>query len=98
HKTSSWARQVLGGWEVNGICTIEAGNYFNVVSGRDNSGNGINLDRPDLVGNPYLSSDRAKADRIAKWFDPNAFRQNNPGTFGNVGRNLLEGPAKATVD
>ena len=54
-----------------------------------------NLDRPDLLGNPYLPSDRSKGDRIARWFDASAFRQNNPGTFGNVGRNLLEGPGKA---
>ena len=98
HKSSWVARQVLGGWEINGICTIEAGTYFNVVSGRDNSGTGINLDRPDLVGNPYLSSARSKDERIAKYFDPAAFRQNNPGTFGNSGRNVLEGPGKATID
>jgi hypothetical protein len=98
HKTSPFARQLLGGWEVNGICTIESGTYFNVVSGRDNSATGINLDRPDLAGHPYLPGGRSKAERIAKWFDPAAFRQNAPGTFGNIARNLLEGPAKATVD
>jgi hypothetical protein len=97
HK-SAWARQVLGGWEVNGITTFESGTYFNVVSGRDNSGNGINLDRPDLLGNPYLPTGRPRAQLIARWFDPNAFRQNAPGTYGNIARNLLEGPGKAVVD
>jgi hypothetical protein len=91
-------RQVFGGWEINGIATFESGTYFNVISGRDNSGNGINLDRPDLAGNPYLSGDRSKADLIARWFDPNAFRQNAPGTYGNIARNLLEGPGKEVVD
>ncbi len=91
-------RQALGGWEANGIITVESGTYFNVVSGRDNSGTGINLDRPDLVGNPRLPADSPRAELIARWFDPNAFRQNAPGTFGNAGRNLLEGPYRAAVD
>jgi Carboxypeptidase regulatory-like domain len=95
---SPFARQVFGGWEINGITTIESGTYFNVISGRDNSGNGINLDRPDLVGIPYLPSDRPHAQLISRWFDPNAFRQNAPGTYGNIARNLLEGPGKAVVD
>jgi hypothetical protein len=95
---SRLARMALGGWEVNGIVTLESGLYFNVISGRDNSGNGINLDRPDLIGNPYLPTDRPHAQLIARYFDPGAFRQNGPGTFGNFGRNVLEGPGKVAVD
>jgi len=69
-----------------------------VISGRDNSGNGINLDRPDLVGNPYLPTNRSHAELIARYFDPAAFRQNAPGTYGTFGRNMLEGPGKVAVD
>ncbi len=95
---SRLARMAAGGWEVNGIVTLESGLYFNLISGRDNSGNGINLDRPDLIGNPYLPTDRSHAQLIARYFDPGAFRQNAPGTFGNFGRNVLEGPGKVAVD
>jgi hypothetical protein len=91
-------RAALGGWELSGIVSVESGLFFNVVSGRDNSANGINLDRPDLVGNPRLSTDRSHAELIARYFDPSAFRQNAPGTFGNFGRNVLEGPGKVSVD
>src|SRR6266478_5122709 len=91
-------RTALGGWEVNGIVTLESGLYFNLISGRDNSGNGINLDRPDLIGSPYLPTDRSRAELIARYFDHNAFRQNAPGTYGNFGRNVLEGPGKVAVD
>ena len=69
-----------------------------MISGRDNSGNGINLDRPDLVGNPYLPTNRSHAELIARYFDPAAFRQNAPGTYGTFGRNVLEGPGKVAVD
>jgi len=92
------AKHVLGGWEVNGIAELESGLYFTVVSGRDNSGTGINSDRPDLVGNPHLERGRAREDLIARWFDPAAFQQNPAGTFGTAGRNILEGPGSANVD
>jgi Carboxypeptidase regulatory-like domain len=92
------ARMAAGGWEINGIISLESGPYFNLISGRDNSANGINLDRPDLIGNPFLPKDRPHAQLIARYFDPSAFRQNGPGTYGTFGRNVLEGPGKAAVD
>jgi hypothetical protein len=95
---SAFARIALNGWEVNGIITLESGLFFNLLSGRDNSGNGILLDRPDLIGNPYLPSDRPKSQLIAEWFNPAAFRQNASGTYGNFGRNVLEGPSNRNLD
>jgi hypothetical protein len=89
---------LINGWELNGIISAESGLPFNVVSGRDNSGTGVNADRPDLIGNPYLDTGRPKAERILKYFDPAAFAQNAPGTFGNAGRNLIVGPGASSVD
>jgi hypothetical protein len=89
---------ILNGWELNGITYMETGLPINVVSGRDNSGTGINLDRPDLVGNPRLESGRARGELIRRYFDPAAFQQNAAGTYGNAGRNLLTGPGVANVD
>lgn len=96
--TPGFLRQALGGWELNGIISLESGLYINVISGRDNSGTGINADRPDLVGNPFLPGNRSRGELIARYFNPDAFRQNATGTFGNAGRNLIEGPGKAGVD
>jgi len=92
------AALLLDGWGLNGIVSLESGLYFNVVSGRDNSGTGINQDRPDLTGNPFLPADRPRSQLIGRYFDPAAFRQNDPGTFGNAGRNLIAGPGEAVVD
>ena len=92
------ARWMLDGWEVNGIISLESGLRFNIVSGRDNSGTGINLDRPDLIGNPYLPADRPRSELINGYFNPAAFRQNAAGTYGNAGRNLIAGPGEALVD
>ncbi|MEX2263069.1 MAG: carboxypeptidase regulatory-like domain-containing protein [Bryobacteraceae bacterium] len=91
-------RHVLGGWETNGIVSLESGQPFNVTSGRDNSGTGINSDRPDLAGNPFLSKDRPRSELIDRWFETSAFRQNPAGTFGTAGRNLMTGPGQAVVD
>jgi hypothetical protein len=89
---------VLGNWDTNGIVSVESGLPFNVVSGRDNSGTGINSDRPDLAGDPLLPRDRPRAELIERYFNTAAFRQNPAGTFGTAGRNLLTGPGEFLVD
>jgi hypothetical protein len=91
-------RHALGGWETNGIVTFESGGWINFVSGRDNSGTGVNADRADLVGNPFLDTSRPRAQLINAYFNTAAFAQNAPGTFGTVGRNIMRGPGLANVD
>jgi hypothetical protein len=91
-------RHALGGWITNGIITLESGNWINFASGRDNSGTGVNGDRADLVGNPFLSTGRSRGELIAAYFNKAAFVQNPPGTFGTVGRNIMRGPGMAGVD
>jgi hypothetical protein len=95
---SAVVRHVLGGWETNGIVTLESGAPFSVVSGRDNSQSGVNRDRADLVGDPKLDPGRSRAALIAEYFSRAAFRTNAAGTFGSAGRNILRGPGFANVD
>jgi len=94
----SLVRYVLGGWQTNGIVTVQTGGPLTLRSGLDNSFAGINLDRADLVGDPSLGDDRPKADKILRWFNPNAFALNAPGTFGNAGRGILTGPGFFNTD
>ena len=68
-----------------------------VRSDRDNSLTGVGFDRPDLAGNPV----REHANRdgmIDQFFDIAAFVPNQPGRYGNAGRNLFSGPAQSTTD
>ncbi len=95
--SSAIVRHVLGGWSTNGIITLESGRWLSVVSGKDRSASGVNQDRADVVGDWKLSSDRPKDERIAKWFNTSAFTINQPGTFGNAGRNIVEGPGLVDV-
>src|SRR5206468_379657 len=46
------ARYVFGDWELSTIVTAGTGTPFTVVSGRNQSLDGLGADRPDLVGDP----------------------------------------------
>jgi hypothetical protein len=65
----------------------------------DNSGTGRSIlgfganDRPNLVGNP-----NASARTTLEWFNTAAFSFPAPGTFGNAGRNILDGPGFQNVN
>jgi hypothetical protein len=51
-----------------------------------------------VVGNPNLSSDRPLSQKLAQWFDVNAFTAPARYTFGNAGRTFGEGPGAVNVD
>ena len=56
------------------------------------SGFGAN-DRPNVIGDPSVPSPGPD-----RWFNPNAFALPDFGTFGNAGRNSLEGPGYRNVN
>jgi hypothetical protein len=91
-------RWVAGGWDLNGIVTLQSGSTITVVSGRDNSFTGVNQDRADLIGNPFLDTGRPRGALVDRYFNIDAFAFNAVGTFGTAGRNILRGPGDATMD
>lgn len=91
-------RNILGGWETNGIFTLSDGQPFSIWSGVDNSLSGIGLDRADLVGDPYLPSGRSTNQMINEWFNTSAFTTNALGTFGDAGRDIIVGPGLHDFD
>jgi hypothetical protein len=96
-----WVSSVFSGWQTFGIVTLQSGRPFTValLPEIDNSGTGRSVlgfganDRPNLVGDPNLST--RTADR---WFNTGAFVFPAPGTFGNAGRNILRGPGFQNVN
>jgi len=84
---------VFGDWQLSGILTHYSGSWFSVLRGNDNSLSGIGKDRPNVVGNPNVSNPT-----VQQWFNTKAFAANAPGTFGNSGRDILEGPGFFTLD
>jgi Carboxypeptidase regulatory-like domain/TonB dependent receptor-like, beta-barrel len=98
---NGWLSTILTGWETFGIVTLQTGRPFTValLSEIDNSGTGRSIlgfganDRPNVVGNPDLSSRTPE-----RWFNTAAFAFPAPGTFGNAGRNILDGPGFQNVN
>ncbi|MEK7404668.1 MAG: carboxypeptidase regulatory-like domain-containing protein [Acidobacteriota bacterium] len=91
-------RHTLGGWQVNGLVNLRTGMPMNLVSGRDVALSGTTNQRPDVVGEHRLSSDRSRADKILAWYNRAAFASPAAGTYGNIGRNALLGPASASAN
>jgi hypothetical protein len=81
----------LGGWTLSGQVRYSSGAPINILSGQDFSLTGVGFDRPDLVGDPKRSYS-SRDDRMLQYFNTGAFVANQPGQYGNVGRNLLTGP------
>lgn len=90
--------KVLGGWELGSIITLQEGRPFHVDAGRDRSLTAVRHDRSQIVGNPALPSNRSRGEKILHWFDADAFALAPEGSFGNSGRNNLQGPGLFNLD
>jgi hypothetical protein len=96
----AWSK-ILSGWQTSGIVTLQSGRPFTVALLRelDNSGTGISAlgfganDRPNVIGDPNLGEQSPE-----RWFNTSAFTLPPPGTFGNAGRNILDGPGYQNVN
>ncbi len=84
--------KLIGGWQLNGIGTILSGFPFTPLVGSNRSGDGDtrNPDRPNL--NPNFSGSIVTGNPN-QWFNPAAFLLPAAGTYGNLGRGTLTGPA-----
>jgi hypothetical protein len=94
------AAHIVGNWNVSGIWTMYTGYSFNPTNSTSVS-NSIGAptlaptERPNRLRDGNLSNDQRTIDR---WFDPAAFAIPAQFTFGNSGRNVLEGPGYFNVD
>jgi hypothetical protein len=87
------------GWQINTIATFQSGSPFTITTGTDASGTGVRSDRPNLVGDPYAGVVQPTTVPLSlQYFNPAAFAQPAPGTFGNLERNALYGPGFKSVD
>jgi hypothetical protein len=99
-KLTGFAGQLLKGWQLNNVTTLQSGQPFTVRLGFNRSGN-LNTtsfsmnDRPDL--NPGYSSNPVLGGPDRYW-DINAFALPAPNTRGNLGRNTLVGPDLINAD
>jgi hypothetical protein len=85
-------RNAIGGWQLNGMISVQSGSPINVVNGSDIALSGTPNQRPNVIGDPRLPDGRSRGEKIMGWFNAAAFAHPAKGTFGNVGRNALLGP------
>lgn len=98
---AGWATTLLSGWQTSGIISLQSGRPFTValLSDIDNSGTGRSIlgfganDRPNVNGDPHLGNPTTD-----RWFNTTAFSFPPRGTFGNAGRNILDGPGYHNVN
>ena len=92
-------QEIVGGWELSGIITWQTGNNFSVMSGANNSGSNLWVDRADSV--PGVPANMGKGSHWDwaygnGYFSKNAFT--NGASFGDTGRDAYWGPRVFTTD
>jgi Carboxypeptidase regulatory-like domain len=96
-----YLRTIAGAWEVSGIWTFQSG-FPLTINGGDGNNNSESQqygDRANYVpGQPYEVHRGSKANWLNQYFNRLAFVPNPPGTFGNTGKNILQGPGMNTAD
>jgi hypothetical protein len=90
--------QIVGGWQVASIVTLSTGNWYTVLDGNGNFANadggaGGVSQRPDQVGDPH-----ATPCIPGTFFNTCAYADPSQGSFGNVGRNTIQGPGNRVWD
>jgi hypothetical protein len=94
-----WAH-ILGNWQLAPLLRVVSGTPLPVTTGKDTSLSGINSadspERPNYVAgtDPYVASWGPKL----QYLNPAAFYANVPGTYGNLGRDVLRGPGNLQFD
>lgn len=84
-------------WQTNAIVTLRTGLAFSATVPGDipNAGAGTVYPNVSGTGNGNLPVDERTIDR---WFNTVAFTAPPQYTFGNAGRNILDGPGSRTID
>jgi len=96
-KGNPWAGRLLGNWQLGAIETLISGLPFTpqLSYNPSNDGDSRNPVRPsrnpNFTGPVILGGPN-------QYFNPNAFIQPLAGTYGNAGRNILQGPGLAETD
>jgi hypothetical protein len=78
------------GWQVGAIVQVQTGNPVNIITSNATVNGVANTLRPDVNGPVQIVGS------VDRWFDTNAFTAVS--RFGNLGRNVIIGPAFSNVD
>jgi Carboxypeptidase regulatory-like domain/TonB dependent receptor-like, beta-barrel len=96
HQLEGWLGAIANDWTVTGLVTLQSGVPIAVTQTTNfNAFAGFGVQRPNLVGNPTLPSDKRST---GQWFDTTAFAVAPQFTIGSASRNPVRGPGYKDVD
>jgi hypothetical protein len=107
--SNSLMKQILNGWTISPIISLQSGAPFSILSGTNNNFDSANANRPDLVPgvSAFLDPHRSRSAVAKEWFNTAAFIQNGPGVPGGIGpggadgntpRDYLRAPGYRDID
>lgn len=88
---AAW-KAVLGGWQLNGIVTVQSGQPFTPYTSQFDPYRNESFNRLNVVGDPHRNVPAGLA------YNPAAFALPALGTFGNSGRNIIRGDGYRSAD
>src|SRR5713101_5954413 len=92
-----WVNRLIGNWQLSGIQTVQSGLPFTPQLSYNPSNDGDTRNpvrpswNPNFAGPVILGGPN-------QYFNPNAFIQPLPGTYGDVGRNILQAQGLTETD
>lgn len=92
HDGNPVVRYVVNGWQTNGIFMFHSGDPLSPVTGKDNSGTGLNRDVPLLTGTAIGGNACGTVAPCKNYLNPTSFANASAGQFGNVAKNSFVGP------
>ena len=92
-KGGTFKRALLGGWQIAPIVFVSSGQRVSPTTGTDSSLTGVGVDRPNLIGDPYVHGQPRKF-----VLNKASFKANPPGTYGNTKPYMFVGPVYADLD
>ncbi len=94
---SGFVARLVEGWQINGIVQLASGGAVGISTSGDRTCDDFCSSRPDLIPGRDNSPNTGDPNQ---WFGPSQdnFQNQEPGFFGNLGRNTGVGPGLATFD
>lgn len=87
--------KIIGGWQLSALFTASTGTPLTPYYTTNNSGTLNNEDRPNVAGGVSLNSGPQTPQ---EWFNVAALIPAPVGTFGDAGRNIINGPNLVDLD
>jgi hypothetical protein len=85
--SNKWENWLASDWRGSATVSMQSGMWLDVLTGVDNALTGVGGQRPNLaMANIYGDGS------IANYLNPHAFSSPAPGTYGNAGPGIVEGP------